>query len=368
LKKKIIFILIVVVIFILIAIRSHNKKPNNINHKIEKDAITLSRNNLSTVNYGDVNTLVSINGDLSPVNKTIISSEVSATVNKVYVRAGDYVKQNQVLAELDKTELKGMADQIKAQLATAKAQFELNKIKLERNKELYNQGFISKVAYDELKTNYQAALEKINEQNAALKKAQKQLSNTVIKAPFAGYVYQKNVENGQLVNQNSQMFAIASLDKLQIVAYVNAMQINQVKIGQKVEFNTEASSEVYYTGYIAEINPVAQSDTRSFMVYVDYDNRKTMLKAGQFVKANIIVGTIKNALYVNSQTIRYDNITGEPFIFTIENNKVRKVIVKIIAQDDISAKVAIAAKVTVGIVVVNDLVSNINDGDVVKLL
>ena len=41
-----------------------------------------------------------------------------------------------------------------------------NKIKLERNKELYEQGFISKVAYDELKTNYQASLEKINEQNA----------------------------------------------------------------------------------------------------------------------------------------------------------------------------------------------------------
>lgn len=365
-KKKIIFTLLFVLVIIAIILKLHKSKPV-LDIEKQNSAITLNKNNLSFINYGDVNTFIAITGDLSPINKTIISSEVSATINKVYVRAGDYVKKDEILAELDKTELKVAVDQIKAQLATAKAQFELNKIKLEKNKELYDQGFISKIAYDELKTNYQAALEKINEQNAALKKAQKQLSNSIIKAPFAGYVYQRNVENGQLVNQNTQMFALANLDKLQIVAYVNAMQVNQVKVGQEVKFNIDGSN-IYYTGHVSEVNPVAQADTRSFMVYVDFDNKKTMLKAGQFVKAQIIVGIVKDSLYLNAQYIRYDNITGEPFIFVINDNKVKKILIKIIAQDDINSKVAFRGDVNKGTVVVNDLVNNINDGDLVKII
>jgi membrane fusion protein (multidrug efflux system) len=366
LKKKFIFTFICIVIVVVIAIKSHKSKSESSN-LTQKPVIILNKNNLSSVNYGDINTLVAITGDLSPIDKTIISSEVSATVNKIYVRSGDYVKKNQILAELDKVELKGAVDQIRAQLATAKAQFELNKIKLEKNKELYSQGFISKIAYDELRTNYQAALEKINEQNAALKKVEKQLSNSIIRAPFAGYVYQRNIENGQLVNQNTQMFAIASLDKLQIVAYVNAMQINQIKIGQEVRFNI-GSSKAYYTGHVSEVNPVAQSGTRSFMVYIDYDNRKTMLKAGQFVKAQIIVGTVKDSLYVNSQSIRYDSITGESFIFIVDNNIVKKIPIKIVAQDDINSRVSFVGNVSKGAVVVNDLVNNINDGEQVNII
>jgi len=210
--KKNIIIAIVLLLILILAFMVVKGKSATVTKKTD-NAVLLSSVDVITVRQGNVDEVIDFTGDLSPLLQAVISSEVDAVAEKVLVSEGQYVAKNQTLAILDNVELNQAVSSQKAILASAQAKFELDKNKLERQKSLLDQGFISKIAYDELKANYQSSLEAINQQKALLQKLQEQLSHAVIKAPFAGYVYQKNIDNGQLASKNSKLFSIANLER-----------------------------------------------------------------------------------------------------------------------------------------------------------
>ncbi len=304
-KKKIIIAIILICITGTILILKHRSNANKLVANVSRESIMLIKGDIFTVQTGTVSNIITFTGDLSPLNQTAISSEITAVVSKVLVYAGQFVQKGQVLAVLDNTELTEAVAEQEAQLASAKAKFELDKTKLDREKELLDEGFISKIAYDELKMNYQASLQKIKEQQASLKKSRKQLSNAVIKAPFAGYIYQRNIDNGQLASPNTKLFSLANLNIMQITASIPGDQINNIKPGQMVSFQVEEDNKIY-NGKITRVNPVAETGTRSYLIYIEFNNTMYKLKAGQFVKGQVILQQLQNINYVSSQGIKHE--------------------------------------------------------------
>src|SRR5579863_1322730 len=303
------------------------------------NAVLLNSADVTVVKLGTVDNAIAFTGDLSPLNQSVISSEVDAVVKQVMVQEGQFVNKGQVLAILDDTDLKQAVSQQQAVLSSAKAKFELDKNKLEKQKGLFDQGFISKIAYDELQTNYQSSQEMINQQQASLERAKKQLSDTTIKAPFTGYIYQKNIDNGQLAAKNGKLFSIASLDNLQVKAPIPSDYINQIKIGQIVSFGVETRTEVF-SGKITRINPVAELGTRSYYIYVDFDNKKARLKAGQFVKGRITLATLNNTPSIIHDAIR--GVADNNYVLILANNVVVKKPVKILLSNKLTNMVAIS--------------------------
>lgn len=331
-KKSIVSVILIITI-ITVAILVKHKKENSVVINSSKDNIMLSKGDIFTVKTGSVANVIAFTGDLSPLNQTAISSEISAIVSKVMVYAGQFVQKGQVLAVLDNTELKEAVSEQEAQLDSAKARFQLDKTKLDREKELLDEGFISKFAYDELKTNYQASLQKIKEQQAALQRAHKQLSNTVIKAPFAGYIYQRNTDNGQLATPNTKLFSLANLDIMQITASIPGDEINNIKPGQIVSFQVEADKNTY-TGKITRVNPVAEVGTRSYLIYIEFDNKTYKLKAGQFVKGQVILNQLRNINYVSSQGIKHED--NKTFVLLLRaNGTVEKKYISVLIENKV---------------------------------
>jgi membrane fusion protein (multidrug efflux system) len=327
LKKKIIIGLVLILVVVFFIFKSG--KPVKPAAKAE-DMVFLNTSDVSVVKLGKVDDILAFTGDLSALNQAVISSEVDAVVKKVLVQEGQLVTKGQTLAVLDDTNVVQEVSQQQALLSSAKARFELDKKKLEKQKALYDEGFISKIAYDELQTNYQASLELIKQQQALLAQSQKRLSDTIIKAPFSGYLYQKNIDNGQLATKNGKLFAIASLDNLQIKAAIPSDYINHIKINQQVSFNVETSHETYF-GKVLRINPVAELGTRSYYIYIDFDNKTAKLKSGQFVKGRIILSSLANITYVSRDAIR--KTENETYVLVLENNRVIKKPVKILLSN-----------------------------------
>lgn len=361
--KKVIILL--VIILILLFKLAGVGKAKSVTHKSAADnVVLLNHSDIVKVTHGDFANEIAFTGDLSPLNQAVISSEVDAQVVKVLVSEGQYVDKDQVLAILDDSDLKQAVSEGQAQLDSAIATFKLNKTKVEREKELFEEGFISKFAYAELKTNYQSSLQQINQNKAALERAKKQLSDTTIKAPFAGYIYQKSVDNGQLTSKNGKLFALASLDKMQIKAAIPSEQINAISVGQSVDFKVETNAKVYQ-GTITRINPVAEIGTRSYLVYIDFDNTKYQLKAGQFVKGQIVVSHLANVDYIPTNAVRNSD-TGQ-YVFLLVANKVVLKPVTILLSNTITGFSAVSGLKT-GDTILSGNVMSVTAGDIVKVV
>lgn len=361
LRKKRIWIGIVVVIGLVVVLLNHNSKKED---KITAKEILLNKSDISQVRLESINSEINFTGDLSPKDQTIISAEVDARIIKIYVDEGQLVKAGQPLAELDTLDLAQAVSQQQAEVAAAKAKLVLDQQKMEKQAELLKQGFVSQIAYDELVSNYQASLQNYKVQEAVLKRSQKQLSNTHITAPYTGIIYQRSVEPGQLALKNTKLFALANLDKLEIKAAIPSDQINKIVLGQAVEFKVETDSKPYQ-GVITRINQVAEIGTRSYMVYIDFDNRGSGLKAGQFIKGQIILERLTQQPVLSCDSLR-TNESGQ-YVLVLQNNKViaKNVVSKL---NNHQSGLCAVSGVNIGDNVLSGNVLTVKNGDVAKVV
>jgi membrane fusion protein, multidrug efflux system len=363
LNKKVIYSLIVVV---LIGIASFIWKLDFAKTITKSEnVILLSSADVLQVKQGSVDETVAFTGDLTALKQSVISSEIDAEVAQVLVNEAQFVTRGQTLAILDDTDLQQALSQQRALLSTARAKFELDKSKLERQKGLLDQGFISKIAYDELKTNYQSSLETVREQQAAVQRAQKQLSHTIIKAPFNGYVFQKNVDPGQIASKGNKLFYLANLDLMQIKAAIPGESIGKVKLNQVVSFKVDTSDK-FYKGRITRLNPVAEAGTRSYFIYIDFSNREYKLKAGQFVKGQIILSSLSDTAYLSSDSVRILP-NSETYVYAIIKNVVTNVPVKVLIKNNV-ANISAVSGINSGVLILGGNVTTVKPGDKVKIL
>ena len=362
-KKIIVILLVIILLVITFVVRKY--KSSTVHDANSADTVLLNPSDVVKVQYGSVDNVIAFTGDLSPLKQTIISAEVDAQVKTVLVNEGQKVTRGQLLAVLDDTELKQSWTKQQALLDSAKAQLDLDKLKMDKNKELFDKGFISKIAYDELVNSYTSSREAVNQQEALLKTASKQLSNTMIRAPFAGVIYKKSVEPGQLASTNSQLFSLADLSILEIKAYITGDKINMVKLGQVVDFSVETDSHVYQ-GKITRINPVAQDGTRSYLIYIDFDNKESNLKAGQFVKGQIVLQSLNHSLFLPSDVIRDDGKNGL-YVLVINVDTVVNKPVQVILKNQL-LNISAVNGVESGVIVLGGNVLSIKVGDRVKIV
>ena len=362
-KKTTTIIIVTIIILGLIIVLTHKNKDVGTATDASKYSL-LNSSDVYTVKHGDFNNIIAFTGDLAPLNQTIVASEVNAEVLQVKVSEGEFVHKNQVLAILDDSDLTQSVNAEEAIVAEKEATFKLNQKKLVQQKELFEQGFISKIAYDELNTNYQSSTELIKQEKAKLAQAQKQLSYAIVRAPFSGYIYKKYTDHGQLASKNGKLFALASLNEMQIKTAIPSEQINQIKINQQVSFSVETSSNTYI-GKITRINPVAEEGTRSFFVYINFNNDVYKLKSGQFVKGKINLTQLSNVDYISNDVIR-TNSNGK-YVFLLLKNKVVSKPVTILLNNSTENTCAISG-VSTNDTVISASIVNLKPGDLAKIV
>jgi RND family efflux transporter MFP subunit len=335
-SKKILLILTAIIV-LLVIVKVVTKEERA---KITKsDDSLLNQADIATVKQESISAIVNFTGDLSPKAQTIISSEVDAKIIKVMVEEGQLVKAGQALAELDTLDLAQAVSQQEAQVATARAKLELDKQKMDKQEQLLKQGFISQIAFDELVNNYEASSQNYKAQLAMLTRSKKQLANTHITAPFAGVVYQKSIEPGQLALKNTKLFALANLDTMEIKAAIPSDQINEVSLGQSVIFKVETDAREY-AGNVARINQVAVAGTRSYTVYIEFNNKNSVLKAGQFIKGQIVLKSLPNQSVVSCDALR--NIANKQYVLVLKNGVVIQKQVGLILENQQSLTCAVS--------------------------
>lgn len=269
------------------------------------------------INRGDMRQVVTATGEIMPVNTVSVGSQVSGTIEKLYVDYNSKVKKGDVLLEIEPSVLQASVDEAKASLVSAISQRNYAKSEYQRNKTLYNEGFISRAEMEQSQTTYEQAEQSVNRMQSQYDRAVTNLGYATIKSPVDGTVISREVDVGQTVAasfQTPDLFKIAEdLSQMQIETSVSEADIGVIKEGQAVTFTVDAYPDQTFDGLVRQIrlSPTTTSNVVVYTVVIDVDNSDLRLMPGMTAFVTIVVSEKKDVWSVQNAALilrKFDDI------------------------------------------------------------
>ncbi len=326
--KKIILILgLIFITFIILYFLTDIFTPS-----IEAKTIKLEKRDLPII--------ISATGNLYFMNKVDISPQISGVLLKLKVKVGDKVKRGDILAEIDAREIKKQMENIKLIMDTIKTQETLqNQMKIlgsffgfsQNNPQGDTNSFeglknLLSSYYENLKNMYE---------------------NRFVKSPISGIVVNINIEEGQIVKEQSQfnlnlqnlsplnifsllnpfssspsnsLMTIVDTDSLVADIRVDESNVLKIKEGQKAEVKVDALGEKIWEGRVKSIafSPSLSKDgSYGYNVKVSVPSLGDKVKEGMSVSTNIHVGIKKNAFVIPMNSVVFKE--GKNFVFIVND-------------------------------------------------
>jgi HlyD family secretion protein len=316
---------------------------------------TIDPDKLATVDRGDIARSVVATGTIEPLTKVEVKSKASGIVEKILVDAGQHVKEGQVLAELDKEQLRAVVEEETANLQVAESALQASeaayqknlvdaegpdvpflKKDMERAHDLYHQGLIALNVMQDAEKNYQLALNKqlsaqrnadmskaqvaqakaqIAQAKAALENAQENLNYATITSPIDGEVLSKDVEVGDAVSsilvlgsQATLVMTLGDTSEVYVKGKVDESDIGRVFLGQNARIVVESFKDKTFQGKVTKIAPlgVEKDNVTTFEVRVSIQNSTGELRANMSANAEIILEEKKGVLVAPEGALVFD--------------------------------------------------------------
>ena len=212
-------------------------------------------------------------------------------VVSVLVEPGQWVRQGQVLAVVDRSVQTQQQASQSAQISVAQADARLAQANLDRALRLVDKGFISKADVDRLTATRDAANARTRVASATLGQLRAQAARLNIVAPAAGLVLERKVEPGQVVGAGSGvLFRIAKGGEMELKAQLGEADLAQLAPGVSVEVTPVGGTQTF-TGQVWQIAPVIDPLSRQGIARVALPYA-AQLRPGGFASAVIRSGSV----------------------------------------------------------------------------
>lgn len=255
---------------------------------------------------------VTATGELQPVYKVDVGTQVSGIVEHIYVDFNSVVKKGQLLAELDRSNLNEQLTQAQTSVSNARSNLTLAQQQYDRVKALYDNKAATQEAFESAVNSLNLAKNQLTTAQSELSRAQTNLSYATIYSPIDGVIMDKAVEEGQTVASSFStptLFTIANdLTQMQVEASVDEADIGEVKAGQQVTFTVDAFPDDVFSGSVKEvrINPTVTSNVVTYTVIINAPNPDAKLFPG--MTANVTIVTKKESGVCIPMTALYTSI------------------------------------------------------------
>ncbi len=311
--KKIIISAVIVAVALAVGIFYYSKKTPETTYKTAK------------IEKGDIVSAVAATGNLAAVVTVQVGTQVSGTIQKLFVDFNSKVVKGQAIARIDPALFNAQVEQsrgssINAQgnLQKAKADVADAKRTLERNRQLVKDGIIAQSDFDTAETKYEDAVAAVKaaegsviQTRGAHSQARTNLQYSIIKSPVDGIVVSRNVDVGQTVAASfttPTLFTIAQdLTKMEIDTSVDEADISRIKLEQPVSFTVDAYPDTRFTGKVTQIRnaPIITQNVVTYIVVIGVDNKELKLKPGMTANVSIETARTENVLKIPSAALRF---------------------------------------------------------------
>jgi len=284
-----------------------------------------------------------------------VASKITAKMVELDIEEGDHVAAGQIIARLDDTNIRATLNQASAQLEFAKAGLAETQVNLtnaqrdyDRQKSLLQGHYVSQAAVDNSQTTVDALRAQLATQHSnvevvarGMSVAERNLDDTIVRAPFAGIVTVKAAQPGEMVSPISAgggftrtgIGTIVDMDSLEIQVDVNENFINRVRQGQGVAAKLNAYPDWQIPAHVIAVIPTADRSKGTVTVRIGLEQKDGRILPEMGVRVSFLAdpsqapdGKAAGGVSLPSNAVQGSGATGTVFVVhdgTLERRAVR---------------------------------------------
>jgi RND family efflux transporter MFP subunit len=321
-----------------------------------------------------------------------VSAKITGKVSAVLIEEGQRVERDQVIARLDDAIARAALNQALAQREQARANVTAAQVAFDnatptfrRNEQQFVRAVISAQTFDTAKANFDAARTSLGVAGSALDVAeatlalaQRNLDDTIVRAPFAGVVTVKAAQEGEMVSPNSAgggftrtgIGTIVDMESLEIEVDVSENFINRVRAGQRVVAKLNAYPDWDIPAHVIAIIPTADRAKATVKVRVGFESTDERILPQMGVRVSFLEesgaaggAVTREVVAVPAEAVQANGDTGS--VFVVADGRVERRSVRLGARSDSSQLVL--SGLTAGTQVVIGELGQLTDGAKVRV-
>lgn len=308
-------------------------------------------------------------GHVEAPHRVELGSPMVGTVRNVPVAEGQAVKQGQTLVELDDAELRAAARQADVAVAQARAhlrqlaevqrpvaeqtlrQAQVNldnaRAQLQRQHDLFEQGFIGRAALDDARksadladaqarsavkqmeavrasgSDFAVAQSALAQAQASAEAAHARWRNATIVAPADGVLIARDVERGDVVQPGKTLMVLSPAGETQLVVQIDEKNLGLIALGQSAQASADAYAQQNFAAELVYINPGIDAQRGSVEVKLRVASPPAYLRQDMTVSVDIEVARRPNAVLVPTEAV-HDADGKSPWVLRVENGRARR--------------------------------------------
>jgi RND family efflux transporter MFP subunit len=338
-------------------------------------------------------TVLNASGYVVARRRATVSSKVTGKVMDVLIEEGHPVKEGQILAHLDDTQPRAALAFAEAQLASShkaaaedQARLQQADLTLGRRQQLMKEGVVGKAELDDAQADVDSLKARIayTQQQIAVAESQVNMQQTnltdmIVRAPFAGVVISKDAQPGEMISPVSAgggftrtgIGTIVDMSSLEIEVDVNETYINRVTNGMRVEATLDAYQDWRIPAHVITMIPTADRQKATVKVRIGFDGLDPRMLPDMGVKVAFLrdatpgASPAAGASRVLVPKAAVKTADGKSIVFVLKEQRVERRAVTVGLED--GDQMEVLSGVTAGERVVVDGPQTLKDGDKVKV-
>jgi multidrug efflux pump subunit AcrA (membrane-fusion protein) len=175
-----------------------------------------------------------------------------------------------------------------------------------------------------------AALETARSQTALARKA---LADTIVRAPFAGFVAARTVAPGEFVNNQTKFLTLDRIVPLKLEIQAPEGAVSQLQPGQSIKAIVQAYAAEEFLGTLTAISPSINPASRSFLAEARFANQDRRLKPGMFANVKVALGKSESRVVIPAAALEVDGRTESNRVWIVENGTARLRLVEVAVKN-----------------------------------
>ena len=268
---------------------------------------------VSAAEHRDIIVAAEATGVVEPIQIVEIKSKASGEVLTMAVETGQVVEKGDLLVQVDTRDLRNAVEQAQADLEVAEASLTVATAQKERSDRLLGRGMISEQQNEDALLDFSTSKAQLVKARNNLTLAKERLYDATVKAPSAGTVLEKNVEEGNIISSATSqvsggtvLLTMADLSSVQVRTLVDETDIGRIEPGLRASITVEAYRDQDFTGTVLKVEPLAvvEQSVTMFPVLTQITNEKGLLKPGMNADVEIHIDQRLDVLAVPLDAVR----------------------------------------------------------------
>ncbi|MFT4611838.1 MAG: HlyD family secretion protein [Glaciecola sp.] len=283
-------------------------------------------------------------GSIVPKEEILIKPNISGVIEKVFIEAGEYVEQGDLIAQIrvipnvsNLTSAKNNIASNRNALRTAEINFKTQKSIYDRQKELFDKGVISTNDFDQVNNTYLQAKQRVEQNRIDVTQSRQNYdiiktgttsglgsaAQTQVRATVSGMVLDVPVKAGNQVieannfNEGTSIASLADVKQMIFEGKVDESEVGKIKEGLPLEITVGAIEDQKFDAILDYIAPKGVAENGAIQFEIKGSLKKmdsTFIRAGLSANASIILEKAENVLAIKEALVQYDKETKKPYV------------------------------------------------------